>query len=62
MPIVPIALLKSTFEFQGKLMSCTQLPLHLVWAVTVDKLQGLTLDRIKLGLGKKLERRKFQLA
>ena len=52
-PIIPITSLKMTFEHQGKTMSRTQLPLRLAWAVTVHKSQGLTLEKIKLGLGKK---------
>lgn len=52
-PIVPITPLKTTFEIDGKIMSRTQFPLRLAWAVTVHKSQGLTLGRIKLGLGKR---------
>ena len=52
-PIVPITPLKTTLEINGKFMSRTQIPLRLAWAVTVHKSQGLTLSRIKLGLGKR---------
>lgn len=52
-PIVPLTSIKSTFNVSGKQMSRTQVPLRLAWAVTVHKSQGLTLERIKLGLGKK---------
>jgi hypothetical protein len=51
-PIVPITPLKTSFEIDGKVMSRTQLPLRLAWAVTVHKSQGLMLGRIKHGLGK----------
>ncbi|KAJ7146541.1 hypothetical protein C8R44DRAFT_600993, partial [Mycena epipterygia] len=52
-PIVPIPPVKSNFEHGGKSMSWTQVPLRLAWAVTVHKSQGLTLKKVKLGLGKK---------
>lgn len=51
-PIIPITPLKMSFEINSQAMSWTQLPLQLTWTVTVYKLQGLTLKKIKLGLGK----------
>lgn len=50
---IPIVSLKTTFEINGQTMSRTQLLLRLAWAVTVHKSQGLTLPKIKLGLGKR---------
>ncbi|CAK5263583.1 unnamed protein product [Mycena citricolor] len=52
-PIVPIPTVKSTFNVGDKQMSRVQVPLRLAWAVTIHKSQGLTIPKIKLGLGKK---------
>jgi hypothetical protein len=52
-PIIPIPPVKFTFEYGGAHTSRTQIPLRLAWAVTVHKSQGLTLRKVKLGLGKK---------
>ncbi len=52
-PIVPVTPLKTTFELGGKTLSRTQIPLRLAWAVTIHKSRGLTLNKIKLGLGKR---------
>ncbi|CAK5282700.1 unnamed protein product [Mycena citricolor] len=52
-PIVPIPTVKSTFDVGDKQMSHVQVPLRLAWAVTIHKSQGLTIPKIKLGLGKK---------
>lgn len=52
-PIVPVAPMKSTFKYQGKHVSRTQLPLRLAWAVTVHKSQGLTIPKAMLSLGPK---------
>ena len=52
-PVVPITAMKTSTEQNGKTVSRTQLPIRLAWAVTVHKSQGLTMDPIKIGLGKK---------
>lgn len=53
LPVVPIVPFKATFDNGGKTMSRTQVPIRLAWAVTIHKSQGLTLDRAKIGLGKR---------
>ena len=50
-PIIPVTPVKSTFEIGGTTYSRTQIPLRLAWAVTVHKSQGLTLGKVRLGLG-----------
>jgi ATP-dependent exoDNAse (exonuclease V) alpha subunit len=52
-PIVPIPVVNSSFDLSGHSCSRTQLPLRLAWAVTVHKSQGLTLEVVKIGLGKR---------
>lgn len=54
MELVPAV--KSTFDVAGRKMSRTQLPIRLAWAMTIHKSQGLTLPRVRIGLGP----RKFQ--
>src|ERR1700761_1916685 len=49
--VVPIPVVKSTFDVGGKCVSRTQVPLRLAWGVTIHKSQGLTLPKIKIGLG-----------
>lgn len=52
-PILPIVPMTTEFVVNGQKMSRTQLPLCLAWATTIHKAQGLTLPKIKLGLGEK---------
>ena len=49
LPIVPIAAMKVSFKHKGGTGLRTQLPL--AWAMTVHKARGLTLSRMRLGLG-----------
>ena len=51
-PIVPIPAVSFTFDVDGRHYTRTQLPLRLAWAVTIHKPQGLTLNIMKIGLGK----------
>lgn len=51
--IVLIPPVKTSFDYKGKTLYRTQPPLQLAWVVTVHKSQGLTIPKIKLGLGKK---------
>ncbi|KAJ6576938.1 hypothetical protein DFH09DRAFT_821331, partial [Mycena vulgaris] len=52
-PIVPIQPVKSSFEYDGKSMARTQIPLRLAGAGTFHKSQALTFKKVKLGLDKK---------
>ena len=52
--VVPIVPIKRTWEGKsGRVCSRLQLPIYLVWAITVHKSQGLTLPKAKIDLGKK---------
>ena len=49
---VPIAPLRRTWSNSGVQCSRLQLPLKLAWAVTIQKSQGLTLNKVVIDVGK----------
>ena len=49
-PIVPILPVRREFEYQGVQCSRRQLPIALAYAITVQKAQGLTLERAVIDL------------
>ena len=50
---VPIAPIRRTWFKSGCQCSRLQLPLRLAWAVTIHKLQGLTIDKLVVDIGKR---------
>ena len=50
---VPITPLRRCWSSSGGQCSHLKLPLKLVWAVTIHKSQGLTLDKVVIDVGKR---------
>ena len=50
-PWIPITPFTARWEHGDKVLTRTQFPLWLAWAITVHKIQGLTLDKAVIDLG-----------
>lgn len=50
---VPITPIRRTWSSSCEQCSRLQIPLKLVWAMTIHKAQGLTLDKVAIDVGKK---------
>ncbi|THU81263.1 hypothetical protein K435DRAFT_873540 [Dendrothele bispora CBS 962.96] len=48
-----IPVLKQDSKYNGRHCSGMQVPLHLAWAVTAHKSQGLTMSKVQIGSGEK---------